>query len=227
MRALGHFGSAQSQFGDYWSAGLRLAVAGGTPPQTGGLVTFLENISVPFATFHASPGVYAGTSTYLDELTVAHIGLDGKYASEFTETVRRPYSSPILGNTTGAHPWNTSHVISLRTAKKRGLASNGRWYYPGLGLPVVPTTGRLAAATVTTRLAAAKVLFDAINTHAQTASSGLRIYVLSAGAKNPNTGVKGVGWSAVCTEIRADQRLDSIEKRENDQPAVWQTASIA
>jgi len=190
------------------------------------MTTFLESISTPVQTFHSAVGVFAGTTCFLDELTVAHIGLDGKYASDFTETVRRPYTTPVAGGKAATQPWNTAMVVSLRTQKKRGLASNGRMYWPAIGATIQTPTGRISPTDVGTRLAAAKVMFDAINASAQIASNGLRIYVLSKGSKDPDTGVFGTGWSAVCTEIRSDQRLDSIERRENDQPPVWVTQTI-
>jgi hypothetical protein len=226
LKAVGHFGSSSSPL-DQWSTGLRLAVVGGTPPATGGLVSFLENISVPFQTFHQDSTTAASTVCFLDELTVAHIGLDGKYASEFTETVRRPYGSPVQGTGTATHPWNTAHVISLRTLKKRGLASNGRMYYPALGMLLTGATGRLGSSAVLNRVDAAKTLFDAVNVAAQSASSGLRIHVLSKGSKNPATGGFGTGWSALVTSIRCDARLDSIERRENQQPPTWTSANLA
>jgi hypothetical protein len=61
-------------------------------------------------------------------------------------------------------------------------------------------------------------MLDGINVAAQVASSGLRLHVMSG---------KAPGWSALVTGIRADQRMDSIERRENDQPAVWTSLSLA
>jgi len=218
LRIIGHFGSSATNFADYWSTGLRLAVVGGTSPSTGGLVTFLETISGPVQTFHQLAGAYVGNNCYIDELTAAHIGLDGKYASDFTETVRRPYTTPPPGGGTPTQPWNTAQVTGLRTLKKRGGASNGRMSYPALAATVTSTTGRVSQSTVQTRLTAMKTMYDAINAAAQTASSGLRIHVMS---KVNN------GWSAMVTDIRADGRLDSIERRENDQPVTYATAILA
>lgn len=218
LRILGHFGANSTNFVDYWSTGLRLATVGGGPPSTAGLVGFLESISVPINTFHTAATSFVGGNVYLDELTAAHIGLDGKYASEFTETVRRPYATPQGGGGTATQPWNVSHVISLRTLKKRGVASNGRMYYPMTAASVNATTGRLTSANAQSRVTNAKTMFDAINVAAQVASSGLRIHVMS---KVDN------GWSAMVTDLRSDLRLDSIERRENDQPATWVTASLA
>lgn len=225
LRINGHFGSSASPL-DFWSVGLRLATVGGTPPQTSNLVAFLETISSPIQAFHTSVPVGVGSNCYLSELTAAHIGLDGKYASAFAETVRRPYTTPVAGNGTAVNPWNVAHVISLRTQKKRGLASNGRIYYPALATTPAAATGRLTAGVVAGRIDQAKVMFDAINVAAQAASNGLRIYVLSFGSKNPDTGGHGPGWSAVVTDIRGDQRLDTQERRENNQPPVWYQKSI-
>jgi len=218
LRILGHFGAGATDYKDRWSTGLRLAVVGGAPPATTGLVTFLETVSAAVINFHVSSSSYAGNACWLDELTAAHIGLDGKYATEFTDTVHHEIL-PAVGGAGASHlPWNTAHVISVRTLKPRGVASNGRMYYPCLAAPVDTYSGRVVESNVDIRLSAAKVMFDAINTAAQTASSGLRIHVLSK---------KGSGWSALATGIRADGRLDSIERRENQIPTTWTNKTLA
>jgi len=220
LRMIGHFG-ASGTASDYWSTGLRLAVVGGANVSTSDLTPFLETISGPISTFHSTATNYVGSACFLDELTAAHIGTNGKYVSSSEMTTRRVYTTPVTGGGSATHPWNTAMVTSLRTLQARGLASNGRMYWPALGMAVANTTGRVVQPTMDTYTANVKTMLDAINTAAQAYQSGLRIHVLGYSPKTGNS------WSAMVTSIRCDQRLDSIERRENQQPPIWTVKNLA
>jgi hypothetical protein len=64
---------------------------------------------------------------------------------------------------------------------------------------------------------AAKVMIDEINDAAQVYATNMRVVVAS----------KTGGIQAVVTSIRSDERIDSIERRENAAPAVWMTRDIS
>jgi len=217
LRAHGHFGSSASNQLDHWSAGLKLAVVGGGPITQTDWSGFLETISTAYTTFHTTAGINAGASCYLDKLTCAPVGLDGKYKSTATPTSERPYTTPPKGQFPSILPWSTANVISLRTLNKRGYASNGRMYWPFTSSGVEPTTGRQTDGAVQAISNAAAVLLTAINNAAQSAQSGLRVHVMSQ---------VGAGTSSLVTEVRSDGRLDGIERRENDQPAVYKSAVV-
>jgi hypothetical protein len=219
LRFIGHFG-ASTTARDYWSAGLRLAVVGGGAVSTADLTPFLETISTPVATFHNDGPVGAGSTTYLDELNAAHLGTNGKYISSAELTARRAYTTPIVGAGAGIHPWNTAFVSSLRTLQARGLASNGRMYYPATGLAVDASTGRVNATLQGNYATSVQTLLQAINSAAQSYQSGLRVHVLGWSAKH------GTNFSSLVTSVRVDNRLDSIERRENDQLPVWVTRTV-
>lgn len=219
LRMIGHFGTSPTA-ADYWSSGLRLAIVGGNDVALNDLTPFLNAIQVAIATFHATGTVGAGPNTYLDELTAAHIGLDGKYVSSMEQTTRYKYGSPIVGAGSGNHPWSTAMVTSLRTLFARGLASNGRMYWPAVGLGLSSGTGRVPAATMDNYVVEVKTMLNAINTAAQSYQTGLRIHVLGYSPKY------GTSASSMVNAIRCDERLDSIERRENDQPAVWHSQTL-
>lgn len=216
LRISGHFG-ASATISDKWSSGLRLAIVGAEVPfSIPGLQTFCDAALAAVKTFHASGSTYVGTNTFLDDVSVARVGLDGKYNPADQMTTHSP-TSPHAGTGTPYLPWNSAAVISLRTDYPRGYASNGRFYYPFIAQGMVPTTGRLSGTTVDQRVAAAKTLFEAINAAATAYAANMKIAVCSA---------RG-GRTAICHTIRSDERVDSIERRENQQPAIWHSATIA
>jgi hypothetical protein len=217
FRINGHFGATATAQSDHWSTGLRFAPVSVQGIQRTDWTTFLESAAAVVQAFHQAADVAAGTNTYIDYLTCAPVGPDGKYLSKITQTSRRDWTTPLAGAGNGVHPWNSAFVTSLRTANQRGYASNGRMYYPAVSLFVQPTTGRLNAAGQTAYLAAAKTLINGLNTAANTAEAGLRLHVMSK---------VGSGTSAVVTALRCDQRLDSIERRENDLDPIYATTTI-
>ena len=217
LRISGHFGTSGSVL-DRWSTGLRLAISGGGTVVAGDHTVFLEAISSAVSSFHQNTAVKAGSNCYLDSLSAVVLGTDGKYWGTTAVATVRDYPTPVAGNATGVMPWNTAQVISLRTAFKRGYASNGRMYWPAVAQVLDNGTGRLSTGAVTPILAAAKTMFDAINAAAAVQQAGLRVHVMSA---------VGDGTNAPVTSLRMDTRIDSIERRENQQPAVWTSTNLA
>lgn len=217
LRIQGHFGTLTT-FSDGWSAGLRIAsVTLGEPP-TAGLGTFLTTIAPAVSTFHGSTFVKAGNACFLDKLTVARVGTDGKYDPDTQETTVYDYPTPVVGNATTIMPWSNALVCSLRTSRPRGYASNGRFYYPVTGMSVTNTTGRITQSEVTNYLSACKTMMDAINAAAASLTSGLMIHVMSS---------VGAGLAAPVNTIRADGRFDAQERRENQTKSVYSTAALA
>lgn len=222
FRILGHFGPNATTAREQWSTGFRLGLIGTDVSLNTDLEPFLETVATPIATFHGSNGALVGSNCWLSELTIARVGLDGKYAPAAQETTRRAYATPTAGIAQPVHSWNSAMVISLRTAFPRGIASNGRTYYPATGIPIDSGTGRVGDAHVTGFVAAAKTMLDAVNTAAGNLLEPLvRVGVFG---QDGLTGSARVGW---VERIRCDNRLDSIERRENDQPSVWQETALA
>lgn len=218
IRFNGHFGATATVV-DRWSSGIRIGhPAAGTPYDAGKLQTLVNAAKTAADTFHGTSSVLIGANCFLDEVTGAMIGVLGKYVPVGQNTIISSNVTPKAGTSSASQPWNTAHVISLRTGNPRGRASNGRIYWPANGTIVQDLTGRLSAGQVTPRLTAFKTFLDALNTAADAYDEGAGVCVFSN---------VGGGTAARVTSIRADQRLDSIERRENDQPPVWMTLALA
>lgn len=212
FRILGHFGQAATVF-DRWSTGFRLGLIGDDVPIGMDLSPFLETVAPAIATFHAAATNKVGSNTILTELTIARVGLDGKYDPSTQQTTRRSYAPVVAGTATSIHPLNTAMVISLRTGYPRGIASNGRTYYPTTGMPVQNLDGRVSVADQTAFINGAKTMIQAIN-QAAASQIGTLIRVGVMG----QTGKTGSARVGHVERIRCDNRLDTIERRENDQP---------
>lgn len=221
LRVSGHFGTSANQL-DHWSTGIRLAVVGGGDITASDFTGFLESVSAPIATFHNHASVSAGNACFLTKLTAARIGINGKYVSKAEPTQERPYAPPVAGQSPTVQPWTAALVIGLRTLNKRGLASNGRLYWPATGQAVVPATGQLGAGTVDAYLQRAKDMITGINTAAQALQNGLRVHVMSQGSSvGP-----AIPAASIVTAVRTDGRFDHIERRENDQQPTYQTVTL-
>lgn len=217
LRFNGHFGSSGTP-ADKWSSGIRMGLPNSAPAYDANkLQTLVNAAQVAANTFHATTGVMTGTNCYIDQVSGAQIGVSGKYTPPGQLTVLSP-TTPIAGIGTANLPWNSASVFSLRTAIPRGRASNGRVYWPCLSAGIDSTTGRMTSATMNTRIQAFKVFLDALNTAGSVYSAGMRVVVASA---------VGGGAIAPVTVVRSDLRVDSIERRENDVPTIYISATLS
>lgn len=213
VRFNGHFGTS-SGIVDKWSSGIRFGLANQAPPYDATkLQTFVNACQAAGIAFHTAASVNAGTSTWFDQCTAAQIGVSGRYTPTDQLTIMSPFT-PTSGLGSPSQAWNVASVISLRTSRPRGRGSNGRVYWPMTAASVVATTGRL---NTQARVNAAATFINALNTAANAYFTGTRAIVASA---------VGGGLHVPVTSIRSDDRLDSIERRENDQSSVWYTAAI-
>lgn len=214
LRFNGHFGTVGSQL-DKWSSGMRFGfVSTDAVMDTPKLITFANAASTAAVAFHTTTNVAAGTSAFLDNVSAARIGVNGKYdpAGQLT-VITAPTVTAGIGSPT--QPWNTAGVLSLRTALPRGRGSNGRVYWPYLAAVLNAGTGRL---NTQLRVTAAKAFLDSLNTAANAYDPGMRLIVASN---------VGAGLNVPVIGVRSDDRLDSIERRENDQPSTWYSATLA
>lgn len=214
LRFNGHFGTSL----DKWSCGIRLGQADLPVPRDDGKLQTLVNAADAAArVFHTAAGTLASTSCFFDQVAGANIGPNGKYFPAESQTVYSTLTS-TPGTGTAILPWNSAVVVSLRTAVPRGRGSNGRVYWPALSASVQSGTGRMSSGTVSGRLNAFKTFVDSLNTAANSYMAGTRVIVASN---------VGLGLNAVVTSLRADDRVDSIERRENDQPSAYQSVTVA
>lgn len=217
LRFNGHFGTTGGIL-DRWSVGLRFGLPAAAPAYDPvKLQTLVDAARAAAELFHIAGGAATGTSTFFDSVTGAQIGVSGKYTPPSQLTVISANTTPVAGVGTPVNPWDSASVISLRTAIPRGRGSNGRVYWPAQALAVTPGTGRVASGLTGSRLSSFKTFVNSLNTAANTYSAGMKLIVASN---------VGGGLYAYVTGIRSDDRLDSIERRENQQPPVWSTQTI-
>lgn len=217
IRFLGYLGNNTS-IPERWQAGLKLPL--GVSPSSSQLTSFLQAIKTPTTTFHTTAGNGVGSNVFFTEMTAAYIDTDGKYVGGGAQsTVHEPVVSQPTGAGSGTLPWSTSMVISLRTQFSRGLASNGRVYWPCLGLPVTATTGLWSTTAGTSWANSAKTWIDAINTAAaSTLSTSQKISVMSQ---------VGTGTLAPVTQVRCGLKPDRQERRERDLDEGYIYATLA
>lgn len=218
LKVLGHFGTTTSQL-EQWTVGMKIP----TPlpgPSPAGLSAFLVDIQTYISAFHGSTFIKASTSCFVRQLSAAYVGTDGKYVGGGAQaTTVYNYATPVSGNSNATLPWSTACVLSLRTARQRGIASNGRLYWPSLALAVNGATG-LWTPTETLNIAtSAKTMLDNINSHTETHLGGARrIAVMSA---------VGAGLSADVTAVRVGNKPDRQERREDSLTEAYAETGLA
>ena len=222
--ARGHIGTSATVIKDIWSVSVKLAPASAsTVISQSSLDAFLAAAEPLWKTFHQNGNLAAGTNVWLTNLTIAQVGLEGKYVAGANQTTTiRTIATPVAGAGTQSIPFATSCVISLRTAKFRGVGSHGRFYYPCLGGTVDATTGLWGAATPGIIATAAKTLLDGLNTAAgANLGSGVRLSVLSHGGKS------GPATTQEVIKLMVDNKPDHMESRESELPSVYSSANLA
>lgn len=202
---------------DRWSCGFRV----GIPTQDvrydqAALQSFANAVHAAAVSLHQSANTAAGTNCSFYNVSVARVGEDGRY-SPAAQLTTISSGSTATGAGTPVHPWNTALSFGLRTASPRGYASNGRVYYPMLAATVAGATGRLATAAVQNRVNQFAAFLRAVNTAAAGYDVGAMVCVMSN---------VGTGTTLPVLSVRSDERLDSIERRENDQPPTYMTAVL-
>jgi len=207
----GHFGASGTAKSEYWRAGFHITKNGGVIGGTSELTNFLTAIRNALTTYHTITAVGAGSKCFLTDVSGAYIGTDGKYAlGSLQSTTRVPMVTPTAGIGTNGGPWTQSIVLSLRSLLLRGPGSHGRIYWPATSAQVDPNTGVMTGANVSSIVAGAQSMLNAINTQAALAfGSGSNVGLVSP---------LGSGFQSPVIRVGIGQRLDSMESRERDIP---------
>lgn len=216
----GHFGSSTTNIVENWVAGFHISSTGGGSFDPANLLTFLTAIAPAVQTFHTTLQNGVGSSTYLDSLSAAYIGVDGKYVlGGLQPTTRYTYPTPVAGAGSGIGPYSAAMVWTLRSLTLRGPASHGRVYYPACAIAVTPATG-VVGITYTSSIAdTAKVLLNTVNTQAAAKfGTGSLVSLVSK---------VGAGKIAPVVKVGAGQRLDSMESRERKIPEAYYYGTLA
>lgn len=132
---------------EIWSNTLRIGPAGGEVSSPAPAAV-LDDIAADLTTWWNAIKPHIPVDTRLMGFKFNAVGTDGKYLSE-TTTVQRDFgvsAEGLAGGATGhGLPPQCAVVVTLHTAKVRGLAKKGRIYLPPLSTATV-TQGRLAPA---------------------------------------------------------------------------------
>jgi hypothetical protein len=218
LRAYGFFGTSTTTALEKWTIGWRI---GGTPDLISEATkqAFADAVRPLYKTYHQTGGVNTGTNCYFQGITCAQIGVDGKYTGAGAQlTTYSVEATPAAGLSTPSQAYSAAWVVTMRGARKRGYASYGRYYMPGVGL-LVASDGMLSASNQSSAIAAAKTFLDGVN--AQAASkfvAGSRVAIFSK--------VGAGAWQAV-TEIGMDRRLDAQERREKSLTPSYSYSALA
>lgn len=200
VRVLGRFGSPAPGV-EQWSTGFRAFMF--SPASEADVAGALADLVTPFQTFFQL--IPASSVCYMDELTGAIIGPDGKYVGGGTQaTVRQDLGGP-QGVGTALHPLATSLALSLGTDLARGRGSKGRMFWPALSAALsfpegTYTSGQAGLAT------AFATFIEECNTAIQADDRPFGpIGVFSN---------LGTGTASPVTHIRVGRRVDAQERRE-------------
>lgn len=187
--------------GEVWSVNPVYSVGGdfGTPvsqlvAQT--IATAIAAISVPTGLVQIM-----NSATTVTGCRVEARALDGTLESQ-AEAVK---TSPTPGTGAGNHPFQTSCVISLRTATP-GPSGRGRLYWPATGANLTASTLRTAAGQNSTTATAAKTLLSGIEAAIEASLSGVALAVWS----RKNLALPGV------ISLQVGDVLD-VQRRRRDQ----------
>jgi hypothetical protein len=175
-----------------WQTGIRLT---GTSPPTEAQFEALDDA---VATFLGTGAVSFPVGRRFLGFKWAPQTVDGRYP-EGADSVEWFRLSPLSGTGAGGYP-QIAVVLSLRTARPRGYASNGRMYVP-CSQAIGSSDGRISAATALGIATAGATLIAAIN------DVGLgQAAVMSA---------VGAGRTEPITGVRVGRVMDTQRRRRN------------
>lgn len=175
-----------------WQTGLR--ILGTAVPSD----TQLEELDAAFNTFITTNAVSLPSGCRYIGVKWSPIGTDGRYppAGESRTYFRETPTQGVFGT---GYP-QIAVVLSLRTARLRGYASNGRMYIPS-SLGIEAATGRVTTSAAGQIADAGAALISAIN------AVGLgNVTVMSE---------VGGGLNATVTGVRVGRVMDTQRRRRN------------
>lgn len=144
VKAVGHFGTSGTTV-DIWSCGWRFPVDDSFSIEHAQLDSLLATIAPAVSAFHQNANTGGGTNTFLDKLTAAIIGKDGRYFGSQQETREHVYATPVGAAQTPTHPFSTALCYTHFSFFPRGKASKGRVYWPATALAINQATGATGA----------------------------------------------------------------------------------
>lgn len=190
------FGDAFSG-AEEWQVGLRLA-----QPFAGATEAQLEDLSDAMAALLPNVG-FPGGRRFLG-VKVAPQDVNGRYP-DGVDAVEYLRPTPLVGAASAGFP-QIALVLSLRTARSRGYASNGRMYLPST-FSISASTGLIPET-------------DALN--AATAGANFIAAVGLVGLGEPSVmSTVGAGRVETITGVRVGRVMDTQRRRRNQLPETY------
>lgn len=188
------FGDAFSG-AEEWQVGLRLA-----QPFTVPTTAQLQALDAAFATLVGANVAFPTGRRYLG-LKVAPQDVNGRYP-DGVDAVEYLRPVPVNGAGGTSYP-QIALVLSLRTARSRGYASNGRMYLPSAH-PIVAGDGLISAANASNSAAGGAAFIGAVN------DVGLGVASVMS--------TVGTGRVEAITGVRVGRVMDTQRRRRNQLP---------
>ncbi len=180
-----------------WQTGVRL-VGDNTPPTT----AEFEAVNAAVQTFIGNNELKVGQGFRYIGLKWAPQDVNGKYGAE-GESITWLRPSPGQGQGTDAGYPQIAIVLSLRTSRTRGYASNGRMYFPSTMKPTA-ADGLIAAGSASAVATAAATMIQSIN------AAGMgQVAVMSK---------VGAGRTELVNAVRVGRVMDTQRRRRNGLP---------
>lgn len=191
------FGDAFGEV-ENWQVGLRIA-APFVPPTT----DELEALDAAFATLLSANVAFPAGRRYLG-VKVAPQDVNGRYP-DGVDAVEYLRPTPVSGGSGAGYP-QIALVLSMRTARSRGYASNGRMYIPS-SLGITAGTGLISAADAGNAATAGATFIGAVN------AVGIGIASVMS--------TVGTGRSEPITGVRVGRVMDTQRRRRNQLPETY------
>lgn len=187
--------------GEEWSVNPVYSIGGdfGAPVSAAQANTIAQAIAAAPVPSNLQP--MWSSSTSMTAYRVEARNLDGTLES-LAESVR---AAPIGGTGTAPHPFQTSLVVSLRTATP-GASGRGRLYFPATGQIIDVASLRVTPSGVTNALGAVKTYLSAIQTAIDATLDGVALTVWSR---------KGAGSTSPVNSLQMGNVFD-VQRRRRD-----------
>lgn len=185
-----------------------------------------DAIRTAWTTFFTSTDVAFSNKWQTNQIKIARILADGK--TDTNNVIYAPYGTAISGNSSfNRYPPQIALAATLEVAGKRGLASKGRMYLPGIA-QAIEDDGRLSAANSLKVVNGFKAFMDQVNV----AVSGDGAVILASQGKRVKNAqgeyepVPGTAVNDYVTRVRVGSVYDTQRRRRNDLVETYQTATL-
>lgn len=181
-------------------------------------VTYANLIYARVKTLFANSTVPISWAFTLNDLKIQHYLADGTMNT--ANTTFQSGGAPQAGQSSGNVPPQNALAISFRGVRTRGPGANGRMYLPGINTNLT-SGGKIETTVVDAIKAAAKTMFDGINS--DLATPGAKLILATPGGTSPVTAPANI----LVTTLRCGDVVDTIQRRRRGLREVYRTSALA